>query len=165
MYSFDCILLYSIYCSTTRLKIKNKNSSGNWLQTSLKSWGYMYICSSSIYCTYIRTSWKKGTSMGQEDVQKNGWQKESQMKVRWLLTNRKHGRKTKSVSVLKAALINGGMRKKQKSWLLMIDRTERTEKNWLNYSDRKRVKTVVAFYITQHETCCYLTILCCNISC
>lgn len=27
----------------------------------------------------------------------------------WLLTNRKHGGKTKSVSVLKAALKNGGM--------------------------------------------------------
>lgn len=35
--------------------------------------------------------------------------KEGQMEVRWLLTNRKHGGKTKSVSVLKAALKNGGM--------------------------------------------------------
>lgn len=34
------------------------------------------------------------------------------MEVRWLLTNRKHGGKTKSVSVLKAALKNGGMGKK-----------------------------------------------------
>lgn len=36
-------------------------------------------------------------------------EKKSQMKVRWLLTNRKHGGKTKSVSVLKAALKNGGV--------------------------------------------------------
>lgn len=35
--------------------------------------------------------------------------KRGQMEVRWLLTNRKHGGKTKSVSVLKAALKNGGM--------------------------------------------------------
>ena len=40
--------------------------------------------------------------------------KEGQMEVRWLLTNRKHGGKTKSVSVLKAALKNGGMGKEQK---------------------------------------------------
>lgn len=42
------------------------------------------------------------------------WNKrgDGQMEVRWLLTNRKHGGKTKSVSVLKAALKknnNGGM--------------------------------------------------------
>lgn len=40
--------------------------------------------------------------------------KEGQMEVRWLLTNRKHGGKTKSVSVLKAALKNGGVGKNRK---------------------------------------------------
>lgn len=33
-----------------------------------------------------------------------GRKKKEKMEVRWLLTNRKHGGKTKSVSVLKAAL-------------------------------------------------------------
>lgn len=46
---------------------------------------------------------------GPSDEENNGWKKEDQMEVRWLLTNRKHGGKTKSVSVLKAALKNGGM--------------------------------------------------------
>lgn len=69
----------------------------------------MYIFSSYRYCTYIRTSSGKGRA---EDVQNNGWgKKEGQMEVRWLLTNRKHEGKTKSVSVLKAALKNGGMGK------------------------------------------------------
>lgn len=40
--------------------------------------------------------------------------KEGQMEVRWLLTNRKHGGKTKSVSVLKAALKNAGMGEKNR---------------------------------------------------
>lgn len=51
----------------------------------------------------------KGRSCGPNDEENNGWKKEDQMEVRWLLTNRKHGGKTKSVSVLKAALKNGGM--------------------------------------------------------
>lgn len=65
--------------------------------------------------------------------------KEGQMKVRWLLTNRKHGGKTKSVSVLKAALKkrrDGG--KKQKRRLLMIEREKETEKKYPNIYDRKR---------------------------
>lgn len=44
----------------------------------------------------------------------DGKKKEGHMKVRWLLTNRKHEGKTKSVSVLKAALKNGGMGKNRK---------------------------------------------------
>lgn len=51
------------------------------------------------------------------------------MEVTWLLTNRKHGGKTKSVSVLKAALKkpkDGG--EKQKRRLLMIKRQGETEK-------------------------------------
>lgn len=37
------------------------------------------------------------------------------MVVTWLLTNRKHGRKTKNVSVLKAALENVRMGKNRKT--------------------------------------------------
>lgn len=51
------------------------------------------------------------------------------MEVRWLLTNRKHGGKTKSVSVLKAALKkrrDGG--REQKSWLLMTKKEEKKKK-------------------------------------
>lgn len=70
---------------------------------------YVHI-SSYTCCTYV------GTSPGKREVSKDQWMdrtmdetKEGQMEVRWLLTNRKHGGKTKSVSVLKAALKNGGM--------------------------------------------------------
>lgn len=48
---------------------------------------------------------------------------EGQMEVRWLLTNRKHGGKTKSVSVLKAALKKRrDGEKKTERRLLMIER-------------------------------------------
>ena len=57
---------------------------------------------------YIVHVWEprqdKGRSKGPEGGRDNGWKKEGQMEVTWLLTNRKHGGKTKSVSVLKAAL-------------------------------------------------------------
>lgn len=52
--------------------------------------------------------------MGPKDGAKNGWKKEGQVEVRWLLTNRKHGGKTKSVSVLKAALKTEGWEKNKK---------------------------------------------------
>lgn len=43
------------------------------------------------------------------------------MEVRWLLTNRKHGGKTKSVSVLKAALKNGGVGGGKKTEKLIVN--------------------------------------------
>lgn len=51
---------------------------------------------------HIWTSWDKGGAMTEEWMR--GRKKKEKMEVRWLLTNRKHGGKTKSVSVLKAAL-------------------------------------------------------------
>lgn len=75
----------------------------------------MYIFSWYGYCTYIGTSSGKGRSKGTKKMDGTmDEKKEGQMEVRWLLTNRKHGGKTKSVSVLKAALKNEGMGKNRK---------------------------------------------------
>lgn len=72
----------------------------------------MCILSSYIYRNLDR---KRKVNRDQRTDRTNGWKKEGQMEVRWLLTNRKHGGKTKSVSVLKAALKNEGMGKNRKT--------------------------------------------------
>lgn len=81
---------------------------------------------------------KKEGRHGPKDGQNNGWEKEGQMEVRWLLTNRKHGGKTKSVSVLKAALRKRRDGKKTERRLLMIEREEETEKRYPNHYDKKK---------------------------
>lgn len=61
------------------------------------------------------------------------------MEVTWLLTNRKHGGKTKSVSVLKAALTQWRDGKKTEIRLLMIEKKEETERKYPNKYDIKRL--------------------------
>lgn len=81
----------------------------SWLaDVTLKQWIYVHLF---FPWTYIRAPLGKGGSTGAKGCAEQwmGKKKEDQMEVRWLLTNRKHGGKTKSVSVLKAALKNGGV--------------------------------------------------------
>lgn len=90
------------------------NSLGNWLPI-LKQRIYVHIFIVQILYIYRKPLQEKEGPQGPKDGQNNGWKKKGQMEVRWLLTNRKHGGKTKSVSVLKAALNNGGMGKNRKT--------------------------------------------------
>lgn len=76
---------------------------------------YVHIFFAQILYIYPNLVEKKAGQQGPMDGCNNGWKKEDQMEVRWLLTNRKHGGKTKSVSVLKAALKNGRMGKNRKT--------------------------------------------------
>lgn len=75
---------------------------------------------------HIWTSWDKGGAMTEEWMRGKKKKKEK-MEVRWLLTNRKHGGKTKCVSVLKAALNKTKGWKETERRLLMIEREEETE--------------------------------------
>lgn len=50
-----------------------------------------FLCADIVHISEPRR--EKGRSTG-TDGWNNGWKKESQMEVRWLLTNRKHGGKT-----------------------------------------------------------------------
>lgn len=58
---------------------------------------------------------------------RGGWKKE----VRWLLTNRKYGGKTKSVSVLKAALERKNTKRKdgKKDKMIVNDRKRKNRRN------------------------------------
>lgn len=99
------------------------------------------------------------------------------MEVRWLLTNRKHGGKTKSVSVLKAALKKRRDGEKTERRLLMIEREEETEKKYPNHYERKRFPkgrlwstmrrfpffiVTAAFQTTSQDTCAFYTVICSN---
>lgn len=78
---------------------------------------------------------EKEGQQGPEEGQNNGW-KRGEMEVRWLLTNRKHGGKTKSVSVLKAALKNGGMGKNRKT--IVNDRKRGRDREEISKSLRQK---------------------------
>lgn len=80
----------------------------------LKQRIYVHIVFAHILYIYLDLFRKMEGQQGPKGGQSNGWKKEGQMEVRWLLTNRKHGGKTKSVSVLKAALKKRRDGKKQK---------------------------------------------------
>lgn len=81
----------------------------SFLETSCRlGIGYMHTVFIEIVYIYQNLIREMEVNRGSGDMWRKRW--DSQVEVRWLLTNRKHGGKTKSVSVLKAALKkNGGM--------------------------------------------------------
>lgn len=85
----------------------------------------MHILSSYEYGTYLDLLGQRGSNDGRMD--EGGKKRKEKMEVRWLLTNRKHGGKTKCVSVLKAALNKTKGWKETERRLLMIEREEETE--------------------------------------
>lgn len=113
------------------------NSPENWLHVKAEDICTFFLPKDNVHISEPR--WEREGQLGPEDGRNNGWKKEGQMEVTWLLTNRKHGGKTKSVSVLKAALTQWRDGKKTEIRLLMIEKKEETERIYPNKYDIKRL--------------------------
>lgn len=88
---------------------------------------------------YQNLSGEMEVNRGPGDVWNKRW--DGQVEVRWLLTNRKHGGKTESVSVLKAALKkNGGMGEKTEKLIVNgWEKKKEKEKKKVNKSDGNKL--------------------------